>query len=238
MFHNLQKYYGKKIGATDGDVGHVSDFYFDDKTWSIRYIGVDTGLWLGGREVLLPPHVFAPTALVISSSDDGVLPANLTRQQIENSPSLDSHRSVSRQFEAEYHRYYGWPVYWQDGAAWSGASAPVVVRPPEGSAAQHAPPRHDGIHLRSAKAVTGYHVHGTDGLVGTVRSFVVHDRSWTIRELVVEIGPWYADKTVLILPEDIARISYEDSRVLVNLSRKVIEQTTRDDVAQAEVGQH
>ena len=112
MFHNLQKYYGKKIGATDGDIGHVKDFYFDDKTWSIRYLVVDTGSWLGGREVLLPPHVFAPTALAISNSDNRVLPANLTRQQIENSPSVDSQRPVSRQFEAEYHRYYGWPVYW------------------------------------------------------------------------------------------------------------------------------
>ena len=238
MFHNLQKYYGKKIGATDGDIGHVKDFYFDDKTWSIRYLVVDTGSWLGGREVLLPPHVFAPTALAISNSDNRVLPANLTRQQIESSPSVDSHRLVSRQFEAEYHRYYGWPVYWQDRAAWSGASAPVVVPPPEGSEAQHAPPRHDDIHLRSTKAVTGYHIQATDGRVGSVRGFMVHDRSWTIRELVVETGPWYAGKTVLILPEDITRVSYEDSSVLVNLSKKVIEQTTRDDVAQAEAGHH
>ena len=37
---------------------------------------------------------------------------NLTRKQIEESPSIDTHKPVSRQYEEEYYQYYGWPSYW------------------------------------------------------------------------------------------------------------------------------
>jgi len=43
------------IGATDGDIGHVNDFYFDDDAWVVRYLVVDTGTWLAGRTVLISP---------------------------------------------------------------------------------------------------------------------------------------------------------------------------------------
>src|SRR5471032_2576566 len=107
MLQNTKELYGHKLAASDGDIGRVRDFYFDDKTWAVRYLVADTGTWLTGRQVLLAPHAFGRF-----DAAGKIVHVNLTRKQIEDSPSIEAHRPVSRQYEAEYFRYYGWPVYW------------------------------------------------------------------------------------------------------------------------------
>jgi len=237
MFQNIKLLYGKKLGASDGDIGHVKDFYFDDKTWLVRYLVADTGSWLSGREVLLPPHVFGTHPFGRSETEANVLLVNLTRKQIEDSPSIDSHRPVSRQYEEDYYRYYGWSPYWEGGGMLGVAGFSVVPPPPiPVDPPHHGHTQRDDIHLRSIKAVTGYHIQATDGPIGSVSSFMVDGRNWAIRELVVETGHWYADKKILILPENIDRISYEDSTVFVKLTKEDIRQTTTNDVAQVVAG--
>ena len=46
MLRNVNNLIGYSIRALDGELGKVSEFYFDDFTWSIRYLVVDTGNWL------------------------------------------------------------------------------------------------------------------------------------------------------------------------------------------------
>jgi hypothetical protein len=58
MLQSIKQLYGNKLGASDGDIGHVKDFYFDDQNWAVRYLVADTGSWLPGRQVLLSPHAF------------------------------------------------------------------------------------------------------------------------------------------------------------------------------------
>ena len=58
MLLSLRQLYGKKLGASDGDIGRVKDFYFNDQQWAIRYVVADTGSWLSGRLVLISPHAF------------------------------------------------------------------------------------------------------------------------------------------------------------------------------------
>lgn len=236
MYQDIKQLYGRKLRASDGEIGHVQDFYFDDLTWAVRYVVVDTGTWLVGHQVLLSPHAFGPLGFGRSNSDYGSLQVNLTRKQIADCPSIETHRPVSRQYEEEYYRYYGWPTYWEGGGMWGAAGFPTSPPTPIPANLMHHEPAHrDEIHLRSAKAVTGYQIHTTDGQIGTVTSFNVEIWSWAIREVVVETGHWYAGKPVLILPEDIRRISYEDSTVFVNLTREDIRQTTKNDVAQPAV---
>ena len=95
MLRSLGQLYGKKLGASDGDIGHVRDFYFNDQQWAIRYVVADTGSWLSGRLVLISPHVFEN----LHQNGDGLF-VNLTRQQIENSPAIESHKPVSLQYQA------------------------------------------------------------------------------------------------------------------------------------------
>ncbi len=106
MLQNIKQLYGDKLAAADGEIGHVKDFYFDDESWVIRYLVVDTGSWLTGRLVLLTPHAFGKL-----DQSEKMLHIKLRKKQIEDSPSIESHKPVSRQFEIEYYGYYGWPPY-------------------------------------------------------------------------------------------------------------------------------
>ena len=34
MLRSIKQLYGNKLEASDGEIGHVKDFYFDDHTWA------------------------------------------------------------------------------------------------------------------------------------------------------------------------------------------------------------
>jgi len=48
MLRSIKQLYGDKLGASDGEIGQVKDFYFDDQNWTVRYLVADTGSWLAG----------------------------------------------------------------------------------------------------------------------------------------------------------------------------------------------
>jgi hypothetical protein len=230
MFLNTQSIMGRKLSAIDGDIGQVGDFYFDDKTWAVRYVVAETGTWLTGRSVLLSPYAFFNFFDTAGKAPS----VNLTRRQIENSPSIELHRPVSRQFEENYHRYYGWPAYWQGGQMWGKTDFPVVTpASPLDRAILHEYARWDDIHLRSTRAVTGYQIEALDGTIGTVSGFTIDDRTWAVRDLVVETGHWYAGKEILISRHKVDRISYAESKVHVILTKSDIQNTRNNEVAQA-----
>jgi len=225
MLQSIKHLYGNKLGASDGDIGHVKDFYFDDQNWVIRYLVADTGTWLPGRRVLLAPHAFG------SLHQEGkVLCANLTRKQIEDSPSIEAHKPVSRQYEEEYYRYYGWPYYWQGSGLWGMSGFPILELPAESLSGEPATVSHchpgEGAdaHLRSTHTVSGYHVEATDGTIGHVCDFLMDNQSWAIRQLVIKTGHRLSGKEVQILTSTVDRISYDDSAVFVNLTAEAIEQ--------------
>jgi hypothetical protein len=225
MLHSIQKRYGEKLQANDGEIGHVRDFYIDDKNWAVRYLVADTGGWLSERLVLISPH-----ALGHLHPKGTVLLVNLTRRQIESSPSIEEHKPVSRQHEEEFHRHYGFPYYAQSWPLWGLAGYPVIVPPPRPT---HTKGQAADSHLRSARFIQGYKVEATDGIVGKLADFMVDDRTWMIREIVVEFGPWYAGKAIRIPTEKISRISYDESTVYVNLAKDTMVHASKEEVAQA-----
>ncbi len=222
MLRSIKQLYGDELRATDGEIGHIKDFYFDDQNWAVRYVVVDTGTWLSGRLVLISPHVFTNFDL------DGVRRGvNLTRKQIENSPDFDSEKPVSRQYEDDYYRYYGWANYWQGGGLWGIGAFPIVVPPPEerpsASASEAASWHKRGeAHLRSTQAMNGYHIQTDEGAIGHVIDFVVDHETWAICHVVVETGHWFAGKEIVIFPKQIVRISYEESKVFVSVTKEAI----------------
>ncbi len=227
MLLNLNKLCGHKLSATDGSIGKIKDFYFDDKTWAIRYLVADTGSWLSGREVLLSPYSFGRF-----DTENETLHLNLTKKQIENSPSIDAHRPVSRQYEENYYNYYGWPTYWEGGQVWGMGEYPTFV--PSSRAYTYKSydyPTWDDIHLRSIKSVTGHSINAADGDIGKVSGFLADQKKWTIRELAVETGHWYSGKEILITPAKIQSINYPESKVFVSLTKGEIERTPEHAVA-------
>jgi hypothetical protein len=218
MLQSIKQIYDHTLAALDGEMGHVKDFYFDDKNWVVRYLVADTGSWLTGRLVLLSPHAFGKL-----DHNEKILHINLHKKQIENSPSIDMHKPVSRQYEVEYYSYYGWPMYWNGDAMWGIGSYPLIIQPSiEQIEAQHKVHHRYDKHLRSTEAVTGYTIQTTDGSIGSVVDFLVDDRSWMIHKLVIETGHWYAGKEILLSPEKVERISYEESKLFVNVTKEAI----------------
>lgn len=215
MLQNIKQFLGGKLGASDGDIGHIKDFLFDDETWVVRFLVVDTGSWLIGREILLSPHSFGRW-----DAERKILGVNLTRKQIENSPSPESRRPVSRQYEIEFYRYYGWPTYWEGGDIWGMGAMPLAVPPVQ--IPPEPPVRHrhrDDKHLRSARAVQGHVIHATDGEIGHVADFRVDDRQWTIHDLVVATGRWFSGQEILIPVGKVGKVSYEKFKVDVALTQ-------------------
>ena len=214
MLHNVKQLYGKKLGAIDGDIGHIKDFYFDDKTWAVRYVVADTGSWLSGREILLSPNAFGTDAFGNPDIVGNALGVHLTRKQIEGSPSIDSHRPISRQDEEQYYNYYGWSGYWQDGTGWSGAGIPIVI-PPTIPAPPPVPRSvlPEDNHLRSAKALVGYDIRTVDDTIGAVSSLMIAGKEWRVHELVIETGSWFSGKQILILTKNVTRIAETGSEI-------------------------
>jgi hypothetical protein len=221
MLTNATFLKGLSIQATDGELGTVDQFYFDDETWAIRYLTVETGGWLGGRQVLISPMSVLHTDWPAKRLD-----VALTKKQVEDSPNINTHQPVSRQHEAEYNLYYGYPYYWGGAFLWGPARYPAgLVNPTTASMkgiAGKIERESTDSHLRSTEGITGYYVEATDGEIGHVDGFVIDNEAWAIRYIEVATRNWLPGKKVLVSPAWIERVSWPESKVYAGLSREAI----------------
>jgi len=228
MLRSTKTMRGYTIDAIDGAIGTVDDLLFDDAQWTIRYLVVNTGGWLTGRLVLISPIAFREVHWEAKRFDIA-----LTRQQIEESPSIAEDQPVSRQMEEEYFRYYGYPFYWSGLGLWAAGMYPsplpptTSVRPGYRDTAgqqQSTSNRAGDPHLRSTRQVTGYAIHARDGEIGHVDDFIVDDATWAIRYVVVATRNWWPGKKVLVSPRWLTSIHWGEARVAVDLSREAIKE--------------
>ncbi|WP_370677093.1 PRC-barrel domain-containing protein [Pleomorphomonas sp. PLEO] len=227
MLWNASKIKGYAIAASDGDVGTVSDLLFDDESWLIRWLVVETGDWLTHRRVLLPT-----STLGHANERSREFSVKLTMRQVENSPDIDTERPVSRQMENNIYGYYGWSPYWGSGLYMGGGGygsvmgAPILAPEPDTLRFENevleAHRRHDDPHLRSVKAVDGYHIHATDGDIGHVEDMLVEEADWSIHYLVVDTKNWWPGQKVLISPRLAKDISWADKTVALSVDRQVV----------------
>jgi hypothetical protein len=167
--------------------------------------------------------LISPYALVAVSAEEQHIVINLTKKQIEDSPSLNSDRPVSRQFEEAYYGYYGWPMYWDGPYMWG--AYPDIVRDIKYSREiMQAEDKWDS-HLRSTIEVNSYNIQASDGEIGHVEDFIIDDETWAIRYLIIDTRNWWPGKKVLVSPQWIARISWGERKVFVNLTRETIKQS-------------
>jgi sporulation protein YlmC with PRC-barrel domain len=206
-----------KLQSLDGEIGKVKEFYFDDRYWVVRYLVADTGGWLTGRQVLISPY-----ALITASKEGQHITIDLTKKQIEDSPPLSSDKPVSQQFEVSYYGYYGWPTYWGGSLMWGPYA--YIAHDREEWREPTKDERAWDPHLRSTHDVSGYHIQAEDGEIGHVEDFVIDDETWAIRYLIVDTRNWWPGNKVLISPKWIERVSWDESKVFVNLSRETIKQ--------------
>lgn len=216
MLRSISSIHGFTIRATDGEIGSVDDFLFDDEQWVIRYLVANTGGWLTGRLVLVSPIAFKSV-----NWDGQHFEVELTRKQIEDSPSIADDQPVSRQKEEEYFQYYSYPYYWGGSGMWGMAGYPSMAFMTTGQ--QSKQPEGDP-HLRSVRQVTGYAIQARDGDLGHVEDFIADDESWAIRYMVVDNRNWWPGRKTLVSPRWITEVSWAQSIVAVDLERETIKQ--------------
>jgi hypothetical protein len=234
VLRSMQELEGFAIHATDGAIGHVSDFYFDDKTWVVRYLVVETGSWLLSRKVLI-----SPVALGHPDWTGRVLPVSITKEQVKHSPDIDTDKPVSRQHEMQYLGYYGYPYYWAGDGLWGQGAYPGMMLLGLGTGGADAEYRHTRAedsraateseldqngdpHLRSYKALMGYHIEATDGGMGQLQGLLLDEQSWAIRYLIVDTSSWWLGHRVLIAPQWIQDITWPDAIVAINMTQQAV----------------
>lgn len=239
MLIKSKKIRNYKLSGIDGEVGSVKEFYFDDKFWTVRYLVANTGGWLSNRQVLISPYFLKNV-----DHDSELIYVDLTKSQIENSPSLEQDVPVSRQYEESYYNYYGTPLYWDGPNMW-GAN-PIILRDREiwkGTAGNQTGGTNTNLtnsgnpvstdsgtsresNLRSSNDVIGNKIHATDeDKLGHVDDFIIDDETWAVRYLLINTGNLFTGKKVLISPEWMDHISWEDSKVYINLTKEAIKQS-------------
>ena len=241
MLRSMSELKDYAIEATDGSIGRVKDFYFDDAAWVVRYLVVETGGWLSSRKVLI-----SPIAIGVPDWMHKKLPVSITQQQVRNSPDIDTDKPVSRQHEIEYSRHFGYPFYWGGAGLWGGGLYPNAMLPgyggfgspqatreeQEAAYAQVDAQRNDADpHLRSCDAVAGYHLHASDGEIGHLKGMLVDEDTWAIRYLIVDTSKWWFGHQVLIAPDWIKAVNWSDETVSVDLTRQAVKDAPAYDPA-------
>lgn len=206
MLRSLQEMAGFACDASDGSIGKVDDFYFDDRTWKLRILVVVCGAWLAGRKVLIPTSVVNGVEW-----SEGVLTASTTRKRVRSSPDIESMEPVSRQHEVERYGYYGYPPEDpKEKTAFFAAQAEMHRE------------RGDDLDLQNFRSVLRYHIKATDGSIGHLEGMVVQDETWTIRYLVVNTSDWGLGHSVLVATTWIEDISWLDATLTVGLTKEAV----------------
>jgi uncharacterized protein YrrD len=204
---------GYAIHATDGDLGKLDEFYFDDDTWTIRYLVVQTGTWLSDRRVLI-----SPISVRQADWQNQRIVVSLTQDQIQHSPDIDTDRPISRQHEVSINQFYGWEHYWLGSGIWGSGMNPgdlwIGLPPISPVTDVHQKPKseaeqvdqHD-THLRSTREVVGYHIRAKDGEIGHAEDFLFDDESWRIQSMLVDTSNWWFGKKVIVSTASVKSVS-------------------------------
>jgi hypothetical protein len=240
MLRSVNELRGLTIHATDNLIGSVDEFYFDDQRWSIRYMVVNVGSWMSPAQVLISPR-----SIRTVDWEGQQVSVKLTRRQVQDAPSAETDQPVSRQMELAHAIYYNYDPYWYGPGLWGGMGFPYLSgRAPHQSPANAAaterqrareaaqPLQAGDTHLRSTRAVTGYHIRASDGEIGHVDDFVMDDETWAVRYLVVDTSNWWLGTKVLVAPTWITGVSWNDRIVDVDLTGEAIKAAPPYDPAQ------
>lgn len=218
QFRRVRDITALTLHAIDGQVGSVQELYFDDQNWKVRYLIINTGGWLLGRNVLIAP-------IAVAGIDDAgsSMRINLRKGQIEQAPPIEKAKPISRRYEEAYYKHFRWAPYWQSGTTALGTPIPYPEPPPmnlDEPALSESPEK---SHLRSSAEVTGYGIHTQDGEIGHIEDLVVDDEDWIVRYVEVDTRNWLPGKKVLVQTGRIKQIDWQSQSVTMSLTRHAIQ---------------
>ncbi len=210
---------GYTIQGVDGDLGIVKDLLFEDKTWAVRYVVADTVKWLpASRKVVL-----SPVAVDNPDKENAILPVKLTQEQIKQSPSLENHQPVSRQYEEKLFNYYGYAQYWAGPGLWGTYPEPAPLADGELKLDSDKNNQSTKAKLRSTQEVRRYRLSAKDKHIGHVSDFILNTKNWLIEYILINTRDWLpGGKNVLISTSCIESVNWLEHEVYVNLESEEI----------------
>ncbi len=205
MLHSLHALIDASVIATDGEMGKVHNFLFDDQSWTIRYLVVDVGSWIERRHVVL-------STVAVEHPDwaNKVFHVHATKDQVRHSPDIDTHKPVSRQQEIAAHEHFGWPAYWAD---WYFPFSSIRTQrkyPVDGK---------EDSHLRSALDLAGYDVWATDGKMGQLKDFIIEKATWHLNYVIVTAGDWLCKYPLVVSTHWVKSVFWDTHRVNLDHAR-------------------
>jgi uncharacterized protein YrrD len=222
VLHLARKIRGATIRAVDGDIGTVEDFYFEEDRWTVRYLLVDTGKWMSGKKVLLSP-------MSVGEWNAEEIRVSLNKNQVWDSPEFNPQGPFSHDHEKQVLGYYGYPYYWGAAGVWGMFDEPAALltapAPPAPDPAKATGIDPESRSLRSTHKSTGYHLRASDGEVGHVDDFLIGDKSWRIRYLLVDTSNWIGGRSVIVSSEALERVDKQHAMLHVGVTRDAIKQS-------------
>ena len=225
MYVGLRDIKRFNIAATDGDIGVTKDFLFDDRTWAVRYMYVDTHKWLPlGEKVLI-----SPVSLRTIDYDEEKIHVSLTIQQVKESPSADEHKPVSREYEALFFKYFGYGYYWTGPGVWGEYANPTQLAKPDMQSmeelAEIADIEKPKNHLRSIDELQGYDVNAKNTIFGLVYDLILDTENWVIPFVVIDTHNLFpGGKKVILESKHINSVNWLDHNVATQLSAQNIKE--------------
>lgn len=240
MLHSVQNMIGFTLGAIDGEIGKVKDIYFDDKSWQLRYLVVETGNWLFGRKVLI-----APVAIQDINIDSHMFLVNLTKDQVKHSPDIDTEKPFTAQDEASLNHHYSWPVNVGAGVGFvttgmvGGVVAPDIPFEEriaqefndsnENKAEASQDPHEERSHLRSFKEFNDYKIFAADSEFGQADDLLIDTKTWSIPFMVIEAGTWYSNKQLFTPTNGINKIDSTNATIFVDQTSTMLKESPEYD---------
>jgi sporulation protein YlmC with PRC-barrel domain len=224
MLRSIKDLQGFNIQATDGEIGELSEIYFDDHEWIVRYLVIDIGAWLPEQKVLISSGV-----TIFRNGPPDILRVNLSKDQVEKNIDLAKEKPISYyqaedMLDEETHQpplyRLGGGLLGEDGIGLYSEAILENIR----TSAQPASTKSDKSdpHLRSSQEVFGYYIQARDGDIGHVEDFIIEDKNWTIQYMVVDTQNWIPGKKVLVAPTWIEQVDWDEAKVLVDLKEETI----------------
>lgn len=219
MLRNIKEILGYSIKAQDGLLGTVEDFFFDELSWIVKYMVVNTGSWLLGKRVVISPAGFRGKP----DKTTQTFPVVLTCEMLKEWHSVDIVHTVSDEMKKNFSEYYAWPLYYPQTypemppVSQTIASMEVVTE------------EEVSTHLRSMREVCGYAIHAKDGAIGHVQDFIIDDDVYHVTDIIVNTGTWLLGKQVRIPRTKAKEISWTENAVNINLSKEQIKDSYQYD---------
>jgi hypothetical protein len=229
---SLKEIKGFTVETTDGTKGKVRDFLFDEDDWIIRYIEADFGSFFKEKRILLPLNVLAD-----HKWDSKHFPLSISKEEIDKSPVPEDKPTVSREYEKELMKHYGFPAYWSPGfipPVHTGLYYPVrpIKVPAKDVTEEKVNEREVDTRLRSFNEVNGYYILASDGNLGHLEDLIADDEDWQLIYLIVDTSNWRPwSKKVVLLINWLDEISYESREVSVNVHSDFIKDAPEFDTS-------